>query len=85
MAVIVFAVCCCQASGAAESYSDSEVWRMELYLSVGIMALGLLSLLAVTSLPSVANGVNWREFSFIQVHTCRHNMHTHTHAAVCHA
>ncbi|XP_070786611.1 metalloreductase STEAP3-like [Enoplosus armatus] len=50
----------------ADSWDDSEVWRMELYLSVGIMALGLLSLLAVTSLPSVANTVNWREFSFIQ-------------------
>ncbi|XP_054479859.1 metalloreductase STEAP3 [Anoplopoma fimbria] len=45
---------------------DAEVWRMELYLSAGIMALGLLSLLAVTSLPSVANTINWREFSFIQ-------------------
>uniref|UniRef100_A0A8C6SCC5 STEAP3 metalloreductase n=1 Tax=Neogobius melanostomus TaxID=47308 RepID=A0A8C6SCC5_9GOBI len=33
----------------------------------GIMAIGLLSLLAVTSLPSVASTVNWREFSFIQV------------------
>lgn len=76
-------LCAAQASGTAESYSDSEVWRMELYLSVGIMALGLLSLLAVTSLPSVANAVNWREFSFIQVHTCRHNMHTHTHARPC--
>ncbi len=48
---------------------DEEVWRMELYISAGILALGLLSLLAVTSLPSVANTVNWREFSFIQVHT----------------
>ncbi|XP_059183693.1 metalloreductase STEAP3 [Centropristis striata] len=47
-------------------WNDSEVWRMELYLSVGIMALGLLALLAVTSLPSVGNAVNWREFSFIQ-------------------
>ncbi|KAM4710732.1 metalloreductase STEAP3 [Anableps anableps] len=45
---------------------DEDVWRMELYLSVGIMALGLLSLLAVTSLPSVASTINWREFSFIQ-------------------
>ncbi|XP_023251187.1 metalloreductase STEAP3 isoform X1 [Seriola lalandi dorsalis] len=51
---------------AENSWVDEEVWRMELYLSVGIMALGLLSLLAVTSLPSVANTVNWREFSFIQ-------------------
>ncbi|KAG8004625.1 Metalloreductase STEAP2 [Nibea albiflora] len=53
-------------AGTEESWVDEEVWRMELYLSVGIMALGLLSLLAVTSLPSVANAVNWREFTFIQ-------------------
>ncbi|XP_056882981.1 metalloreductase STEAP3 isoform X1 [Takifugu flavidus] len=52
--------------GVEDSWVDAEVWRMELYLSVGIMALGLLSLLAITSLPSVANTVNWREFSFIQ-------------------
>uniref|UniRef100_G3PQ52 STEAP3 metalloreductase n=2 Tax=Gasterosteus aculeatus aculeatus TaxID=481459 RepID=G3PQ52_GASAC len=45
---------------------EEEVWRMELYVSAGIMALGLLSLLAVTSLPSVANTLNWREFTFIQ-------------------
>ncbi|XP_054915691.1 metalloreductase STEAP3 [Poeciliopsis prolifica] len=45
---------------------DEDVWRKELYLSAGIMALGLLSLLAVTSLPSVAGTINWREFSFIQ-------------------
>ncbi|XP_074520669.1 metalloreductase STEAP3-like isoform X2 [Halichoeres trimaculatus] len=49
-----------------DSWVDEEVWRMELYLSVGILALGVLSLLAVTSLPSVSNTVNWREFSFIQ-------------------
>ncbi|TMS11905.1 Metalloreductase STEAP2 [Larimichthys crocea] len=53
-------------AGTEESWVDEEVWRMELYLSAGIMALGLLSLLAVTSLPSVANAVNWREFTFIQ-------------------
>lgn len=52
--------------GVEDSWVDAEAWRMELYISVGIMALGLLSLLAVTSLPSVANTVNWREFSFIQ-------------------
>ena len=51
---------------------------MELYLSVGILALGLLSLLAATSLPTVANSLNWREFSFIQVTCC--SAHTHTHA-----
>ncbi|KAM6893683.1 metalloreductase STEAP3-like [Xenentodon cancila] len=53
-------------AGVEDSWVDEEVWRMELYISVGIMALGLLSLLAVTSLPSVANAVNWREFTFIQ-------------------
>ncbi|MEQ2201490.1 hypothetical protein XENOCAPTIV_013211, partial [Xenoophorus captivus] len=53
-------------AGVDNSWEDEEVWRMELYLSVGIMALGLLCLLAVTSLPSVANTINWREFSFIQ-------------------
>uniref|UniRef100_A0A3Q3W665 STEAP3 metalloreductase n=1 Tax=Mola mola TaxID=94237 RepID=A0A3Q3W665_MOLML len=52
--------------GVEISWDDEKVWRMELYLSVGIMALGLLSLLAITSLPSVANTVNWREFSFVQ-------------------
>ncbi|XP_039648819.1 metalloreductase STEAP3-like isoform X5 [Perca fluviatilis] len=55
-----------QVKEGEDFWIDEEVWRMELYLSVGIMALGLLSLLAVTSLPSVANTVNWREFSFIQ-------------------
>lgn len=40
-----------------------------MYISFGIMSLGLLSLLAVTSIPSVSNALNWREFSFIQV--CR--------------
>ncbi|XP_028318896.1 metalloreductase STEAP3-like [Gouania willdenowi] len=53
-------------AGVEPLWDDEAVWRMELYVSVGIMALGLLSLLAVTSLPSVSASVNWREFSFIQ-------------------
>ncbi|XP_049610056.1 metalloreductase STEAP3 [Syngnathus scovelli] len=52
--------------GVEDSWSDEGVWRMELYLSVGIIALGLLSLLAITSLPSVADNINWREFNFVQ-------------------
>lgn len=40
---------------------------MEIYLSLGVLALGTLSLLAVTSLPSIANSLNWREFTFVQV------------------
>lgn len=38
-----------------------------MYISFGVMSLGLLSLLAVTSIPSVNSMLNWREFSFIQV------------------
>ncbi|XP_037706466.1 metalloreductase STEAP3 isoform X2 [Choloepus didactylus] len=45
---------------------EEEVWRMEIYLSLGILALGTLSLLAVTSLPSITNSLSWREFSFVQ-------------------
>ncbi|XP_077368582.1 metalloreductase STEAP3 [Festucalex cinctus] len=52
--------------GVENAWSDEGVWRMELYVSAGIIALGLLSLLAITSLPSVADNINWREFSFVQ-------------------
>ncbi|KAG9276499.1 metalloreductase STEAP2 isoform X3 [Astyanax mexicanus] len=48
------------------SWNEEEVWRVEMYVSFGIMSLGLLSLLAVTSIPSVHSALNWREFSFIQ-------------------
>ncbi|KAJ8255992.1 hypothetical protein COCON_G00198560 [Conger conger] len=53
-------------AGIENSWVEKEVWRMELYLSFGILAMGVLSLLAVTSLPSVGNSLNWREFSFVQ-------------------
>uniref|UniRef100_A0A8C6U3X1 STEAP family member 2, metalloreductase n=1 Tax=Neogobius melanostomus TaxID=47308 RepID=A0A8C6U3X1_9GOBI len=49
------------------TWNEEEVWRVEMYVSFGVMSLGLLSLLAVTSLPSVHSALNWREFSFIQV------------------
>ncbi|XP_070969469.1 metalloreductase STEAP3-like isoform X1 [Oncorhynchus clarkii lewisi] len=52
--------------GQEDSWVEEEVWRMELYLSIGILALGLLSLLAISSLPTVGNSLNWREFSFVQ-------------------
>ncbi|KAG7524772.1 hypothetical protein JOB18_016709 [Solea senegalensis] len=48
------------------SWNEEEVWRVEMYISFGIMSLGLLSLLAITSIPSVHSQLNWREFSFIQ-------------------
>ena len=58
--------------GVADSWQEEEVWRMELYLSAGIMALCLLSLLAIASLPSVADALNWREFTFVQVRPNAH-------------
>ncbi|TNN61175.1 Metalloreductase STEAP2 [Liparis tanakae] len=48
------------------AWNEEEVWRVEMYVSFGIMSLGLLSLLAITSIPSVHSTLNWREFSFIQ-------------------
>lgn len=53
-------------SNKSHLWNEEEVWRMEIYLSLGVLALGTLSLLAVTSLPSIANSLNWREFSFVQ-------------------
>ncbi|XP_053120439.1 metalloreductase STEAP3 [Hemicordylus capensis] len=55
-----------QLENKGNAWIEEEVWRMEIYISFGIMALGLLSLLAITSLPSISNSLNWREFSFIQ-------------------
>ncbi|XP_062972699.1 metalloreductase STEAP3 isoform X1 [Elgaria multicarinata webbii] len=55
-----------QVEKRADAWVEEEVWRKEIYISFGIMALGLLSLLAITSLPSISNSLNWREFSFIQ-------------------
>ncbi|XP_069053325.1 metalloreductase STEAP3 isoform X1 [Lepisosteus oculatus] len=53
-------------AGQESVWVEEEVWRMEIYLSFGVLALAVLSLLAVASLPSVGNALNWREFSFIQ-------------------
>ncbi|MEQ2308546.1 Metalloreductase steap2 [Ameca splendens] len=48
------------------SWNEEEVWRVEMYVSFGIMSFGLMSFLAITSIPSISNSLNWREFSFIQ-------------------
>uniref|UniRef100_A0A8D2AG92 STEAP3 metalloreductase n=1 Tax=Sciurus vulgaris TaxID=55149 RepID=A0A8D2AG92_SCIVU len=55
-----------QVANKSHLWVEEEVWRMEIYVSLGVLALGTLSLLAVTSLPSIANSLNWREFSFVQ-------------------
>ncbi|CAL8265964.1 unnamed protein product [Lota lota] len=48
------------------SWVEQEVWRSDLYLSSGILGFGVLCVLAITSLPSVGNTLNWREFTFVQ-------------------
>ncbi|KAM4533987.1 uncharacterized protein steap2 isoform 2-T3 [Odontesthes bonariensis] len=48
------------------AWNEEEVWRVEMYVSFGIMSFGLMSLLAITSIPSINSKLNWREFSFIQ-------------------
>lgn len=49
-----------------DSWVTEDVWRMEVYVSLGIMGLGLLALLAISSLPSVSDALTWREFTFVQ-------------------
>uniref|UniRef100_A0A4W6CXF7 STEAP3 metalloreductase n=1 Tax=Lates calcarifer TaxID=8187 RepID=A0A4W6CXF7_LATCA len=51
---------------AFSSFTCESVWRSDLYLSCGILGFGVLTLLAITSLPSVGNAFNWREFTFVQ-------------------
>ncbi|XP_067299204.1 metalloreductase STEAP3 [Pseudorasbora parva] len=53
-------------AGIEEPWDELAVWRSELYLSCGVLGLGVLSLLAITSLPSVGNTLNWREFTCVQ-------------------
>ncbi|XP_036767686.2 metalloreductase STEAP1 isoform X1 [Manis pentadactyla] len=50
----------------ADAWIEHDVWRMEIYVSLGIVALGILALLAVTSIPSVSDSLTWREFRYIQ-------------------
>ncbi|XP_038828650.1 STEAP family member 1B-like isoform X2 [Salvelinus namaycush] len=49
-----------------DSWVADDVWRMEIYVSLGIMGLGLLALLAISSLPSISDTLNWREFTWMQ-------------------
>ncbi|XP_015667339.1 metalloreductase STEAP1 [Protobothrops mucrosquamatus] len=48
------------------AWIEHDVWRMEIYVSLGILALALLAVLAVTSIPSVSYSLTWREFHYIQ-------------------
>ncbi|KAF7643991.1 hypothetical protein LDENG_00229940 [Lucifuga dentata] len=53
-------------NGVENSWVEELVWRSDLFLSCGILGFGVLTLLAVTSLPSVGNALSWREFTFVQ-------------------
>uniref|UniRef100_A0A8D0L9L4 Ferric oxidoreductase domain-containing protein n=1 Tax=Sphenodon punctatus TaxID=8508 RepID=A0A8D0L9L4_SPHPU len=48
------------------AWIEHDVWRMEIYVSVGILGLALLAILAITSIPSVSHSLTWREFHHIQ-------------------
>ncbi|XP_003475025.1 metalloreductase STEAP4 isoform X1 [Cavia porcellus] len=49
-----------------DPFSISLAWLSDSYVSLGILGFFLFLLLGITSLPSVSNMVNWREFRFVQ-------------------
>ncbi|KAF3819099.1 hypothetical protein GH733_013249, partial [Mirounga leonina] len=49
-----------------DPFSTSTAWLNDSYIALGILGFFLFVLLGITSLPSVSNMVNWREFRFVQ-------------------
>ncbi|KFQ77815.1 Metalloreductase STEAP4, partial [Phoenicopterus ruber ruber] len=49
-----------------EPLNTSNAWLSDSYVALGILGFLLFVLLGITSLPSVSNNVNWREFRFVQ-------------------
>ncbi|RLW11640.1 hypothetical protein DV515_00001500 [Chloebia gouldiae] len=49
-----------------EPLNHTNAWLSDSYLALGILGFFLFVLLGITSLPSVSNNVNWREFRFVQ-------------------
>lgn len=47
-------------------FDNTMAWRTDSYYALGILGFGLYVLLGITSLPSVSNALNWREFRFVQ-------------------
>ncbi|XP_052000109.1 metalloreductase STEAP4 [Xyrauchen texanus] len=47
-------------------FDNTAAWRYDSYYSMGILGFSLFLLLGITSLPSVSNSLNWREFRFVQ-------------------
>ncbi|NWZ00835.1 STEA4 Metalloreductase, partial [Loxia curvirostra] len=50
-----------------EPLDHTNAWLSDSYLALGILGFFFFVLLGITSLPSVSNNVNWREFRFVQV------------------
>nr|XP_003222144.1 PREDICTED: metalloreductase STEAP4 [Anolis carolinensis]XP_008110697.1 PREDICTED: metalloreductase STEAP4 [Anolis carolinensis] len=46
--------------------NTENAWLSDSYVALGILGFFLFVLLGITSLPSVSNSVNWREFRFVQ-------------------
>nr|XP_056713950.1 metalloreductase STEAP4 [Euleptes europaea] len=49
-----------------DPFNTVNGWISDSYVSLGILGFFLFLLLGITSLPSVSNNVNWREFRFVQ-------------------
>uniref|UniRef100_A0A3P9Q4S1 STEAP family member 4 n=1 Tax=Poecilia reticulata TaxID=8081 RepID=A0A3P9Q4S1_POERE len=47
-------------------FDNTNAWRMDSFLSLGILGFFLFVLLGLTSLPSVGGSLSWRELNFIQ-------------------
>ncbi|XP_056375053.1 metalloreductase STEAP4-like [Hyla sarda] len=48
------------------AFEKPLTWRSDTYLALGILGFFFYIVLGITSLPSVSNAVNWREFRFVQ-------------------
>jgi len=46
--------------------TEKMTWQGECFLMTGVLGFGLVSLLAISSLPSVTATLTWKEFAFIQ-------------------
>ncbi|KAL4635302.1 metalloreductase STEAP1-like [Arapaima gigas] len=50
----------------ADAWVEDDVWRMEIYVSLGILGLAVLTTVAISSVPSIRSALSWREFQCIQ-------------------
>lgn len=53
-------------SNTTYPFQNYYAWASDSYVALGILGFFFYVLLGITSLPSVSNAVNWREFRFVQ-------------------